>query len=120
VGGSGDLVVQVVQLQYNYGISVVPFSATPIFDGTNSNSFQMTLTGNVTSSTFINGIDGQYYDFLIRQDASGLQSFTWPTTFKGIITIPITSLANTTAVQKVVFDNGTGFCYAIGLGIINL
>lgn len=104
----------------NRGLTIVPFSSTPSFDGSLSTGFLMILTGNVTSSTFLNGQDGQLYSFLIRQDSSGLHSFAWPSNFKGMVSIPITALANTTAVQTVLFDASTGNCYPGGTGLLNL
>ena len=104
----------------NRGSMTVPFSATPTFDGSMNRTFVMTLTGNVTSSTFTNGVDGLHYIFLIRQDSSGLHSFAWPSNVKGAVSIPITSLANTAAAQSFSYDGASGNLYAISTGLINL
>lgn len=58
---------------------VVPFSNTPVFDGSTTSSFRMTLTGNVTASTFVNGLKGQnLVVFRIVQDGTGGRTFVWP------------------------------------------
>lgn len=58
----------------------VAFSAVPSFNGANANGFDITLTGNVTASTFINGTSGgTLVAFRITQDATGGRTFVWPT-----------------------------------------
>lgn len=62
------------------GINVVAFSATPVFNALNGQGFKITLTGNVTSSTFANGTQGPAVVlFRIVQDATGGRTFVWPT-----------------------------------------
>jgi hypothetical protein len=61
------------------GLVVVGFSATPVFNATNAQGFKMTLTGNVTSSTFANGTQGPaLIMFRFLQDATGGWTFAWP------------------------------------------
>lgn len=103
---------------FPYGPQAVAFSATPTFDCSMGNLFSMTLTGNVTSMTVTNAMAGHIYTFIFTQDGSGLHSVAWPGTFKGVISVPITALAGTSAVQMVIY-NGTNF-YAVSLGQINL
>lgn len=103
---------------YPYGQISVAFSATPTFDCLTGNVFTMTLTGNVTSMSVTNAMPGHTYTFIFTQDSSGLHSVAWPANFKGVISIPITSLANTVGIQGVVYD-GTNF-YARSIGQINL
>src|SRR6185437_7016405 len=43
-----------------------------------TNGFQITLTGNVTSSTFTNMAIGQEVTVVLKQDASGGRTFVWP------------------------------------------
>ena len=100
------------------GTVVVPFSATPVFDALQGNPFEITLTGNVTSSTFINGVSGQSYTFIIRQDAIGSRTFVWPAIFRGALTISLGALANTASIQTIIFDGVSA--YAHGIGIANL
>jgi hypothetical protein len=61
------------------GISIVAFSATPVFNAQNGSQFKITLTGNVTSSTFTNGATGPgLVAFRVVQDGTGGRVFTWP------------------------------------------
>lgn len=61
----------------------VAFSATPVFDCATGTTFDMTLTGNVTSSTAINLTAGQQITFMIVQDGTGGRTFVWPANVKG-------------------------------------
>lgn len=66
------------------GIEVVTFSATPIFDASAGSSFKITLTGDVTSSTFVNGASGSnLVAFRIVQDGTGAHAFAWPANIRG-------------------------------------
>lgn len=57
----------------------VPFSATPSFNAANAGAFDITLTGDVTASTFINGASGgPLVAFRIVQDSNGGHAFAWP------------------------------------------
>lgn len=59
--------------------TVIPFTATPVFDiASEGSGFEMTLTGNVTSSSIINLNPGIIVVFEFRQDATGGRTFTWP------------------------------------------
>ena len=63
----------------NQGIQNVTYSATPIFNATYGGAFNLTLTGNVTSSTFANGLSGpSLVSFRIVQDGTGGRTFVWP------------------------------------------
>jgi hypothetical protein len=64
-------------------ISVIPYSATPTFDASIADVFEMTLTGNVTSSSLINQAAGQTLTFIIHQDATGNRTFAWPSSVPG-------------------------------------
>jgi len=64
--------------------AVVTYSSTPVFDLANGNLQRITLTGNVSSSTFVlNGgssiPDGTMFYLQIIQDATGNRTFAWPT-----------------------------------------
>jgi hypothetical protein len=67
----------------------VPFSATPVFQSqpTPVIAFDLTLTGNVTSSTLNSPFPGQIVTFIISQNATGGWTFAWPSNVKnaGII-----------------------------------
>jgi hypothetical protein len=100
---------------------VVPFSATPTFNAASGSTFLITLTGNVTSSTFSNAMNGMVYTFHICQDSSGLHSFAWPVNVKatGLIVIPATALASTCATQQVVWNAALSNAYPAALGLLN-
>lgn len=57
---------------------VVTFSATPVFDCSKGQKFEITLTGNVTSSTLTNVLPGMSLTFTIKQDATGTRTFVPP------------------------------------------
>lgn len=58
---------------------VVSYSATPAFNAANGSIFEITLTGNVTSSTLTGMQAGQVLIFVITQDGVGGHTFVWPT-----------------------------------------
>ncbi len=65
----------------------VTFSATPTFTmNAGATNFNITLTGNVTSSTFSSAAIG-LVSFNICQDSSGSHTFVWPTNVTGAGTI---------------------------------
>lgn len=103
---------------FTQGLVTVAFSSTPIFDCSLGDTFLMTLTGNVISSTMVNAVTGRFYTFIIKQDGVGPHSFVWPVSFKGVVPITLTSVASTASIQIVTFD-GTNF-YAQALGLTNL
>lgn len=59
---------------------VVTFSATPVFDCSKGQKFEITLTGNVTSSTITNVLPGMSLVFTIKQDGTGSHTFVPPAT----------------------------------------
>jgi hypothetical protein len=78
-------------------IDVVAYSASPIFDAKLGQIFNITLTGDVTSSTFVNGLLGQaIVTFRIIQDGTGNHEFTWPdNVFNGGIINPGPNIVST-------------------------
>lgn len=63
--------------------TVVTFSATPVFDLSAGNVFLITLTGNVTSSTFTNSpVDATTIKIILRQDATGSRTVVLPPTVR--------------------------------------
>lgn len=65
----------------------VAFSATPVFDASKvgmGGTFLFTLTGNVTSSTLVNGFQGQVVNFMLVQDGTGSRTIVYPTNAGGI------------------------------------
>ena len=95
----------------------VAFSATPTYDAKLGRNFKITLTGNVTSSTFVNASFGGIYTFIICQDSTGLRTHVWPTNVKGAVAI--TGSAGTCAAQAVVCTDSSS-CYAVATGLIGL
>ena len=77
---SGSLTAGYISGVIPTGVVLVPFSATPVFDASRGLEFKLTLTGNVTSSTFINGTLGpSLIAFRMVRDGAGGRTFTWPT-----------------------------------------
>ena len=54
------------------------FSATPTFNAAVADIFDITLTGNVTSSTISNATTGDMITIILRQDGTGGRTFVWP------------------------------------------
>jgi hypothetical protein len=87
--------------------TTVSFSSTPTFtvgSNTEPQEFQITLTGNVTSSTLTttSATTGQTISFKICQDATGSRTFTWPSNVVNPGSIPTT--ASTCGKQIFVYD----------------
>lgn len=85
----------VAQNQAKPQLVSVPFSVNPTFDCFAGNAmhpvFEITLTGNVTSSTIINLTPGQLITFHIIQDSVGGHTFTPP------VSIPLAGINGTPA-----------------------
>jgi len=76
---SGALVAGTISGIIPQGVVLVAYSATPTFDASKGLEFKMTLTGNVSSSLFINGLIGpSIIVFRIVQDGTGGRTFAWP------------------------------------------
>ena len=85
------------------------FSATPVFNGAGWSGpivFDITLTGNVTSSTLVNIRIGQFVMFFIEQDGIGNHTFTWPANVANPTLVDATPNSTTTAAY-VMRANGT-------------
>jgi hypothetical protein len=105
---------------YPFGLTIVPFSPTPTFDCTTGNVFRITLTAAITSMSVINASPGHWYCFIFAQDSSGLHSVNWPANFKGVVPITILALANTVAIQTVVYDGVDFFADSLGQLSLNI
>jgi hypothetical protein len=94
--------------------TAVAFSSTPVFAfGNGVNTFEITLTGNVSSSTVSGAVAGQTGNFIICQDGTGSRTFAWPASFHGTLTIsPTASKCNA---QSFVYD-GANY-YALSTGV---
>lgn len=97
------------------GVATVTYSATPTFDASVGDSLQITLTGNVSSSTLSNVVAGQTIAFKIIQDATGGRTFAWPTNVLGGMTIG--SAANSVSTQLFHCYDGTSL-EAVSAGLI--
>ena len=94
----------------------VAFSSTPAFAfGNGVNIFEMTLTGNVSSSSVSGATAGQIVNFIICQDSTGSRTFNWPSSFRGATTVG--STASKCSAQSFVFD-GTSY-FAASSGVTN-
>ncbi len=78
-------------------IVTVSYATSVTFDAATSAQFDLTLTGNVSSSSLTNTTDGQLVALIISQDATGGRTFAWPTNVvsPGVIC----PLANSTSIQ---------------------
>lgn len=86
----------------SFGQITVTFSSTPAFNATSGNQFQITLTGNVSSSTFTGGVAGCPYVFEIIQDGTGGRTFVWPA---NVLNAEVISpVASSRTVQAFFFD----------------
>lgn len=109
--------INVNGLQFTNNVTNVAFSATPTFTQSANAGFSITLTGNVTASSFSGTVSAgqmQFLFFRIVQDATGGRSFAWPANFFGGIVIDSTAPANATFHQLFIYD-GTN-AYAISPG----
>jgi hypothetical protein len=111
----------IVQAQYNGGfwttisttpqlllgnLDTIPFSATPIFPAASYSNFALTLTGNVTSSTFTGGTTGQVVTIAILQNGTGGNTFVWPT---NLLNAPTVSTGANTYTSIAAVYNGTNW-----------
>lgn len=89
-----------------FGYVTTAFSATPVFapNPVGSCTFAITLTADVTSSTFTSaGLSaGCLFNFKIAQDGTGGHLFAWPALVLG--TQPISTTASQTTVQNFFWD----------------
>lgn len=84
------------------GINVVAFSPTPNFDFSISANQEITLTGNVTSSTAVHFQPGTFCTFIIHQNSAGGHTFAWPSNVPGAAIDPT---ANKTSLQSFMVDS---------------
>ena len=82
----------------------VAFSATPVFDASQGNTFEIVLTGDVTSSTLINAVPGMRLLFIVKQDGTGGHAFTPPLYFP---MATITRTASAVNLQSFILDSAS-------------
>ena len=87
-------------------IAQIPYATAVSFDASVAAKFDLTLTGNVSSSALVNIVRGQMLVFVIAQDAVGGRTFAWPANV--IDPGAISTIANAVSIQPfVVRYNGT-------------
>lgn len=64
---------------FSASIVTVPWASSIAFDASTSSGFDLTLTGNVVTSSLINTTPGQLLTFIFAQDSTGSRTFSWPT-----------------------------------------
>lgn len=96
------------------GQVIIAYSSTPVFDATVNDSFIMTLTGNVTSSSIVGSQAGQIISFIIRQDSTGGRTFVWPGNVKGAMNIGIGG----SEISAQTFVSDAASLYAITPGVV--
>lgn len=57
---------------------IVPWSETPMFDGSAFTAWQITLAGTTDGAQLENLYPGNLYTFIIQQDGTGNHLFYWP------------------------------------------
>ncbi len=94
-------------------INTVSFAATPVFDLSLGTVQTITLTGNVTNSTFTNGVAGGAYTFIICQDGSGNHTYVFGAAWHAPMTIG--STASLCSMQQFIALNATTLYGSVGL-----
>jgi hypothetical protein len=109
--GAPTVVAIITAIPQN-GTNAVAFSATPNFDLSLGIQQEITLTGNVTSST-TSASTGSPAIFVMRikQDGTGGRTFAWPATFDNAGAI--NTEANSTSTQMFAFGSN-GRAVAVG------
>lgn len=98
-------------------VATVAYSATPTFDIANGGIQRITLTGNVTSSTFTyNGgssiPDATDFFLQIIQDATGSRTFAWPASVRNNSGLPHSGPASTMTTYYLIYRN-SGWDFAL-------
>jgi hypothetical protein len=96
----------------------IPFTPTPVFDAAAAGSFKLTLTGEVTSSTFVNGSAGpDLVAFRIVQDAAGGHPFAWP---ENVRNAPAVNPSPNAETRQLFLLNTDGGLDAIGIATYDI
>jgi hypothetical protein len=93
-------------------MSEAPSTTAPTFDARQSNSFKVTLVGDVARSTLSNAMGGQPLYFLICQDKVGSHNFAWPSNVQGGMRIG--TEASTCSAQSFIFDGRNAYATSPG------
>lgn len=79
-------------------LQTVTYGPSITFDGNVANGFDVTLLGNVTSSSLLNVYPGQILTFVIAQDGVGGRTFSWPSNVIGAGAVDISP--NAVSIQR--------------------
>ncbi len=91
----------------------VSFSGTPDFDLRQGSTQEITLTGDVQSSTLSHARQGEQINFIVCQDNRGGHKFHWPANVRGGMAVaPGASQCST---QSFIFDGETAFALSTGV-----
>jgi hypothetical protein len=82
--GNAQAVVNVSTILPNYGIKVVPFSATPALNANQGSKLQITLTGNAAPTFTSGGSAAVFFSVQVIQDGVGGRTWTWPANMKNM------------------------------------
>ena len=56
----------------------LPYASSVTFDASQTRGWDITLSGNITSSSLVNTAPGQILTFVLRQTSSGNMTVAWP------------------------------------------
>lgn len=101
------------------GVVEQPYAAVVEFDASlvkGPITFELTLTGNVESSTLIKVAPGQIVTFVLAQDAAGNRTFAWPGNVKNAQDIDPT--ADAVSIQSFI-ARASGYLYPLGPMTVN-
>lgn len=91
-------------------LSVLPYAATSVFNFANTDAIQMTMSGNVTISTFTGLAPGRKVKLIMIQDGTGGRTLTWPVgppNLGVIFSAPDPTPGATNIQEIIVLANGT-------------
>ena len=78
---------------FEASLIIVNYATSINFNAATSAGFDLTLTGNVSTSALSNTSVGQIITFIIRQDATGNRIFPWPSALSNTIPICLAPLS---------------------------
>jgi hypothetical protein len=90
-------------------VLALTFAATLASDGSKSQAFSNTMTGNMTLSNPTNAIAGQSYRWFLKQDGTGSRLLTLGSAFKTVGGAPTLSTAANTVDRYTAYYDGTTF-----------
>ena len=116
---SNNYIIQPIFKSYSEHKQTSSVSGSTTLDLSQTNVFELTLTGNI-SFVFSNPPPSTVYTFTLiaKQDATGSRTITWPASVKwpGAVVPPATTAANAVDIWSgVTYDGGT--TYAMSLSI---